>query len=114
MAITERAHGAVAILDLTEIFREGEGPNELGDAIGKLLHHGTRQVLVNITNVIYMDDVGLNALVRAQETVWRAGGTFKLLNANKRDISGLMLTTKLLMAFESYDDEAGAVSSFTS
>ena len=100
-------------MDLTEGFREGEGPDEFGDAIARLIHHGNKQVLVNITAVIYMDDVGLNALVRAQETVWSAGGTFKLLNASERPISGLMLSTKLLMAFESYRDEAEAVSSFT-
>ena len=79
-----------------------------------LIRNGNKQVLVNITAVTYMDDVGLNALLLAQETVWSAGGTFKVLNASQRMDRPLMLTTKLLMAFESYGDEAEALSSFTS
>ena len=77
---------------------------------------GKRQqdkVVVNLTDVPYIDSAGLGEIVRTYTTVSRQGGQLKLLNLTKR-ITDLLAITKLLTVFETYDSEADAVRSFSS
>ena len=63
--------------------------------------------------VRWAHDAGLGEIVRTYTSISRQGGKLKLLNVSKR-IYDLLVITKLVTIFDSYEDEAEAVKSFAS
>ena len=113
MQIEERSAGDVVVLDLKGKMTLGEGDELLKDKINSLVHQGRRKVVLNLEGVPYIDSAGLGEIVRTYTTISRQGGSMKLLNLTKR-ITDLLSITKLLTVFETYDNEADAVRSFSS
>ena len=113
MQIEERITGDVVILDLKGKVTLGEGDELLKDKINSLVHQGQRKVVLNLADVPYIDSAGLGELVRTYTSLSRQGGSLKLLNLTKR-ITDLLSITKLLTVFETHDNEADAVRSFSS
>ena len=113
MEISERVVGDVMILDLKGKITLGEGDELLKDKINSLVLQGRRKVVLNLEEVPYIDSAGLGEIVRTYTTISRQGGSLKLLNLTKR-ITDLLSITKLLTVFETYDNEADAVRSFSS
>jgi anti-sigma B factor antagonist len=58
-----------------------------------------------------VDSAGLGELVSAYTTVKNAGGTLKLLNITKK-VSDLLVITKLVTVFDTFDSETAAIGSF--
>ena len=113
MQIDERAIGDVTILDLKGKMTLGEGDELLKDKINSLGMQDKKKILLNLAAVPYVDSAGLGEIVRTYTTVSRLGGSLKLLGLTKR-ITDLLAITKLLTVFETYDNEADAVRSFSS
>jgi len=113
MQIEERAAGEVTLLDLKGKMTLGEGDELLKDKVNSLTMQGRRKIVLNLADVPYIDSAGLGEIVRTYTTVSRQGGQMKLLNLTKR-ITDLLSITKLLTVFETYDNEADAVRSFSS
>ena len=113
MQIEERTAGDVTILDVTGKMTLGEGAEALKDKVNSLVHQERKKLVLNLEAVPYIDSAGLGEIVRTYTTVSRQGGSLKLLNLTKR-ITDLLSITKLLTVFETYDNEADAVRSFTS
>src|SRR6266850_8075280 len=113
MQIEERSTGDVTILDLKGRMTMGEGDELLKDKINSLILQGRKKLVLNLEGVPYVDSAGLGEIVRTYTTVSRQGGSLKLVNLTKR-ITDLLAITKLLTVFETFDQEADAVRSFTS
>jgi anti-sigma B factor antagonist len=113
MQIQERAAGDVMILDVTGKMTLGDGDEVLKDKVNSLVHQGHTKLVLNLAGVPYIDSAGLGEIVRTYTTVSRQGGSLKLLGLTKR-ITDLLSITKLLTVFETYDNEADAVRSFSS
>jgi anti-sigma B factor antagonist len=113
MQIEERSAGDVTLLDLKGKMTLGEGDETLKDKINSLVHQGRKKLVLNLAEVPYIDSAGLGEMVRTYTTVSRQGGSLKLLGLTKR-ITDLLSITKLLTVFETYDNEADAVRSFSS
>ncbi|HKY29374.1 MAG TPA: STAS domain-containing protein [Pyrinomonadaceae bacterium] len=109
--VKERPAGDVTILDLSGEVRIGEGSISLRDSIRKLADGGKNKVLLNLAGVKYMDSSGVGELIANYTTLKRQGGQLKLLNLTDR-IQNLLVITKLLTVFDSYDNEAEALKSF--
>ena len=109
--VKERQAGDVTILDLSGEVRIGEGAVALRDSIRGLADQGKNKVLLNLAGVKYMDSTGVGELIANYTTVKRGGGQLKLLNLTDR-IQNLLVITKLLTVFDSYDNEAEALTSF--
>ena len=109
--VKERQAGDVTILDMTGEVRIGEGSISLRDSIRNLADQGKKKVLLNLAGVKYMDSTGVGELIANYTTISRQGGQLKLLNLTDR-IQNLLVITKLLTVFDSYDDEAEALKSF--
>lgn len=113
MQISERTIGGVVIVDAVGKITMGDGGDALlTDKMRSLAQQGHRKILINLAEVTYVDSAGLGALVHAYTTVTNQGGKVKLLNATKR-IKDLLSITKLLMVFDTFDNEAEAVTSFS-
>jgi anti-sigma B factor antagonist len=111
MQIEERVVDDVTILDLKGKMTLGEGDELLKDKIGSLVSQGRKKILLNLEAVPYIDSAGLGEIVRTYTSISRQGGRLKLLNVSKR-IQDLLVITKLITIFDSYDGEAEAVKSF--
>lgn len=111
MKWSERREGDVAILDLKGKLTIGAGDVQLRRLVRDLLDRGETKILVNMKDLTYMDSAGTGELVSAYTSARNAGAELKLLNltARTRDI---LQFTELIRVFESYADEARAVSSF--
>ena len=110
--VKERQAGDVTILDLRGEVRIGEGSIALRDAIRNLADAGKTKLLLNLAGVSYIDSSGIGELIANYTTVSRQGGQLKLLKLTDR-VQNLLVITKLLTVFETYENEAEALQSFT-
>lgn len=112
MQIDERQVGEVMILDLKGKVTLGEGDEVLKDKINSLILQNKKKILLNLADVPYIDSAGLGEIVRTYTTVSRQGGQLKLVNLTKR-ITDLLMITKLLTVFETFEVEQEALKSFS-
>ena len=113
LQLSERSIGDVIVVDLSGKITLGDGGDAmLKDKVRSLLQQGRKKVVLNLGEVSYIDSAGLGELVQAYATAKKNGGGLKLLNATKR-IKDLLAITKLLTVFETYENEAEAVTSFS-
>lgn len=111
LEVNERQAGDVTILDMNGAVRIGEGSIALREAIRGLADVGKKKILLNLAGVNYVDSTGIGELIANYTTVSRQGGQLKLLNLTDR-IQNLLVITKLLTVFDTYEDEAEALKSF--
>jgi anti-sigma B factor antagonist len=112
MKLTTHEKGDVVIVETSGKLTLGEGTSALRDKLRELVEGGSRRILVNMADVTYIDSSGLGELVAAHTTATTAGGEIKLLNLAKR-VHDLLKVTKLCTVFETFEDEASALSSFS-
>jgi len=111
LSIKDRELGDVTILDLSGKITIGEGSVQLREAVRRLLDDGKKKILLNLREVAYVDSSGIGELVSSYTTTNNQGGQLKLLNLTKK-IQDLLMITKLLTVFETFDSEASALESF--
>ena len=109
--LTIRQVGDVTVMDAVGRITLGEGASTFRDSIRDLAAKGDKKILVNLSEVSYIDSSGIGEMVSSYTTVTNHGGQLKLLGLNKR-VKDLLQITKLYTVFEVFDDEATAVRSF--
>ena len=83
MKVSTRQVDGVTILDLSGRITLGEGSVTIRDAVRDVLAKGSKQILLNLGEINYIDSSGIGELVSAFTTVKNAGGELKLLNLTK-------------------------------
>ena len=112
MQIEERMKGDVTIVKVVgDITLNKGGDVLLKDKIQSLLQQGRKKVLMDLGGVSYVDSAGLGQLVQVHATSTNHGGSLKILNVTKR-LKDLLVVTKLLTVFDTYENEAEALASF--
>lgn len=107
-----RRVGDVAIVDLAGRITLGEGSGLLHKTIRDLVGAGSKNILLNMKDVSYLDSAGLGELIGSYATVTNQGGQIKLEHLQSK-IQDLLQLTKLYTVFPVYDTEEEAVRSFT-
>jgi anti-sigma B factor antagonist len=110
MKIQERRLNDITVLDLDGTFALG-GHADFKHQVEAIITGGNRKLLINLAKVSYMDSSGLGELISGYSQMRRVSGQMKLLNLSKR-INQLLVITKLISVFETFDSESAAVSSF--
>lgn len=111
LTIASREVDGVTILDLSGRITLGEGSVQLRDAVRGLISKGLKGILLNLSDVNYIDSSGLGELVSAFTTAKNQGADVKLLGLTKK-VKDVLQLTKLYTVFDIYDDEASAIASF--
>lgn len=111
MKATVRQVDSITVIDLSGRITLGEGCTQLRQLIRDLLGKATKNILVNLADVTYIDSSGIGELVSAFTAVSNQGGQLKLLNLTKK-VHDLLQITKLYTVFDVHDDEAKAITSF--
>jgi anti-sigma B factor antagonist len=112
MQLEEHASGDVTVVTVTgDITLNKGGDVLLKDKIQSLLQQGHKKLLLDLGKVSYVDSAGLGQLVQVYATAKHHGGQLKLVNLTKR-LKDLLVVSKLLTVFDSYESESEAVASF--
>jgi len=111
LEIRQREREGIAILELKGRLTAGPEAGALRDEVAAMSAAGTRNLVLDMHAVDYIDSTGLGTLVVCATTLRKNGGTIKLLNLNRRNIE-LLVMTKLATVFEIFTDEQDAVNSF--
>jgi anti-sigma B factor antagonist len=109
--INQRQAGDVTILDLDGEVRIGDSSTALRSAIRNLVAAGNQKLLLNLKGVRYIDSSGIGELIANYTTVGRGGGQLKLLNLTEK-VQDLLVITKLLTVFDTFESEDEAVRSY--
>lgn len=107
----QRQAGDVSILDLSGSIRMGDGAIALRNAIRGLIEQGNKKILLNLAAVKNVDSSGIGELIASYTTLSRDGGQLKLLSLTEK-IRDLLVITKLLTVFDSFEAEAEALESY--
>ena len=108
--ITESEREGVTILTLKGRLTLGES-NIVRERVTQLAAAGKFNIVVDLSNVEYIDSTGLGILVICFTSLKKQGGALKLVNPNKRNVE-LLLLTKLHTVFEVFNEVQDAVNSF--
>jgi len=112
MQVEERESGDIVIVSIHgDITLSKGGDVLLKDKVQSLLQQGRKKLILDLGGVSYVDSAGLGQLVQVYSTAKHHGGALKLVNVTKR-LKDLLVVSKLLTVFDSYDTEAQAVASF--
>ena len=109
--IQQREREGVVIVDLTGRLTVGSEASAFRDKIAAVIAAGTRNIVLNLKRVDYIDSTGLGALVMSSTSARRHEGSVKLVNLNRRNIE-LLVMTKLATVFEIFSDEQDAINSY--
>jgi len=111
LTIASREVDGVTVLDLNGRITLGEGSVQLREAVRDLISKGSKNILLNMSDVNYIDSSGHGELVSAFTTAKNQGAAVKLLGLTKK-VKDVLQLTKLYTVFDIYDDEASAIASF--
>ena len=81
------------------------------EAIDTLIESGRTNILLDFTELDYMDSSGIGELVAGYRTIQRLGGALKILKPSKR-IQNVLELTQLLPIFEIFEDAETAIASY--
>jgi anti-sigma B factor antagonist len=111
LRMTDREVGGVTVLDLEGRIVLGEESNAFRERVKGLLANNHKKIVLNMSNVSYIDSAGLGTLVATFHSARSQGGTLKLCNLGAK-FKEVLQVTKLMTVFDVYDNDAAAVQSF--
>ncbi len=109
--LTTRQVGDVTIVDVSGRLSLGESAAQLRETLHDQIQQGRKKLLLNLSDVSYIDSSCVGEVVAAFTSIANRGGTLKLLGLAKR-VKDILQVTKLYTVFEVYEDEAEALKSF--
>lgn len=109
--IQQHEREGIVILDLDGRITMGAEAGALREKVAAVTAAGSKNIILNLAGVGYIDSTGLGALVMCSTSQRKAGGNLALLNLNRRHIE-LLVMTKLATVFDLFTDEQDAVNSF--
>ena len=112
LSLNTRNIGEVVVLDMAGRLTSGEPVLLLRSTVRRFLEDGSRKFIINLGEVSYIDSSGLGELVTTYTSVRHREGDVSLLHLTKR-ARDLLQMTKLLTVFDTFDDEAKAVTALT-
>ena len=111
MDIAVRKTGDVTIVDFKGRLAIGVSDTILPRVVNEILGEGGTKILLNLSDMDYIDSNGLGELVQAFRESKRNGASLRLLKPHDRVAKTLRLTN-LLPMFTVYDSEEDALEAF--
>lgn len=85
---------------------------QLKEVVAALVRDGERRVVLNLSQLTFVDSTFIGELVACSLVMARAGGSLRLSNPSRR-IQELLLITRLGQIFESYETDTEALAAPT-
>jgi anti-sigma B factor antagonist len=111
LKISQRNVNGVTVVDCSGRIIFGDEAALLRETVKAMLPQ-TRQIVLNLKNVTYIDSGGLGTLVGLFSSAQATGAEVKLAQLSQRSLQ-LLQVTKLLTVFDVKDTEEQAIKSFS-
>ena len=111
LSMVEKAVDGVTVLELSGRVTLGEESGQLRTKLKDLLGQGKTRLVLDLSEVTYIDSAGLGTLVAGFTSAQNQGANLKLANLTKR-FSEQLNITKLVTVFDVYNNVQDAVKSF--
>jgi anti-sigma B factor antagonist len=112
LRMTDRDTDGVTVVEIEGRIVLGEESNSFREKVKSLLAAGKKKIVLNLSNVSYIDSAGLGTLVATFHSARSQGATLKLANLGSK-FKEVLQVTKLMTVFDTYDNEGLAVQSFS-
>ena len=109
--VIEKEVNGVTVLELNGRITLGEESGQLRTKLKDLLSQGKTRLVLDLSEVSYIDSAGLGTLVAGFTSAQNQGANLKLASLTKRFNEQLNIT-KLVTVFDVFDNVQDAVKSF--
>jgi anti-sigma B factor antagonist len=106
----QRRSGSVVVLEVGGTVTQ-EDAEHVRAAVARQLELGEKQIVLDVADLAHLDSAALGAIVASQIRATNAGASLKLANVNKR-LQDILVMTRLVTVFESFDSTEAAIASF--
>ena len=100
------------VIELKGNVMGGDDTKEFNELLHKFLDAGKKNLVVDLSDVKFMNSSGLGMLIGGLTTMKKGDGYLKLARTTEK-IESLLVITKLITIFESYDSVDEAIKSFS-
>jgi len=107
---TIRQVGQVSVVEVTGRLTSFES-GALRNSIARLLKEGRKQILLNLSGLVYLDSSGIGDLVHTYMSVIKRGGEMKVVGLTDK-VEEILKITHLYQVFQEFQDEQSALQSF--
>ncbi|RMF55852.1 MAG: anti-sigma factor antagonist [Calditrichaeota bacterium] len=111
MKIKEKMHGDVAVLTVSGNLMGGPESTQLHEKVKSLIADGFNKVVIDIKGVKWINSSGLGILMACMSSLKNAGGGLKLASVTDK-VQSILMMTKLIEIFETYENADRAVAKF--
>lgn len=111
LKVTSREVEGVSVLALEGRIVLGEESTQLREKVKGLLSQGKKKIVLNMSNVTFIDSAGLGTLVAAHSSAKTQGAALKLCHLGSK-FQEVLQITKLVTVFDVEKTEAEAIRSF--
>ncbi len=112
LKITNREVDGITVVQLEGRIVLGEESTAMREAVKNLLAENKKKIVLNMSNVTFIDSAGLGTLVATFHSARNQGSSLKLSNLGQK-FQEVLQITKLLTVFETFESETAAVQSFS-
>ena len=105
-----RQSGSVSLVDVSGRLTSFE-TGALRDSISRLLKQGHKDIILNLTDLQYLDSSGIGELARVYVSVVKQNGQMKVIGLSSK-IEEVLKITHLYQVFPEFPDEEAALQSF--
>ena len=84
----------------------------LRENVSRLLGEGRKQIVLNLSELYYLDSSGIGELARIYVMVLKSGGEMKVVGLS-RSVEEVLKVTRLYQVFPEFPDEEAALQSFS-
>ncbi|HUX59840.1 MAG TPA: STAS domain-containing protein [Ignavibacteriaceae bacterium] len=108
---TQEQYGAV-VIELKGNVMGGDDTKEFNELLHKLIDEGKKNIIIDLAEVKFMNSSGLGMLISGLTTMKKENGQLRLARTTDK-IESLLVITKLITIFESFETVEEAVKSFS-
>lgn len=107
---TSEQYGAV-VIELKGNVMGGDDTKDFNEVLHKYIDEGKKNIVVDLSDVKFMNSSGLGMLIGGLTTIKKADGNLKLAKVTEK-IESLLIITKLITIFEFFETVEDAVKSY--
>lgn len=111
MAVKGKIVQDVAVVTVKGKMMGGRETDEVHEKVKSLLTEGHKKLVIDLSHVKWMNSKGLGMLMATYTSCQNAGAKLKIAGAVEK-VNSLLMMTKLLSIFESYDNTDQAIGSY--
>lgn len=111
MKLSDRMQDGIVVLEPSGKIMGGPDASLLNDKLHELIEKDSLKVVIDLSGIEWMNSTGLGILISTYTTLRNHDGQLKLAKITDK-IQSLLVITKLVSVFETFDSVEEAINSF--